>query len=430
MQMAHAALGFDVSAFKRGIRDAQQIIKNGLGATNLFDRFEKNANTAVAKLQAGFKTGIAQINKGLSAFGLGTIGEYAKDAARALTKFTKEGVEQYNRLADAQSSLRATLEARGGPAFAAEWTKRLEDAAQTLSKGMGISQVEGTQAMTALLGRGATPDQAIKLSSLAAGLSKRNELELGQAARLVAEGARGSAGAMRKMGLKASESGDAARDGKANVEAMMAAFGNIGLELTNADELLSNSINDLKITWGELMAPALNEFTLVAADLVRGLNEILRRFEALTPDSMKTPTRVGIAVGSTLKSYGVSLPKQISKDQYGTMLRVGLGAVPVVGTFGAYAAYAASTGEDSRGMAQARIANGTNFQRPGQGFSLPGGRGVSAEDGDPDEMEQMIQAAERRRSRTTAVTSRPVAETRITIQSKSPNRFARTPGGP
>jgi hypothetical protein len=419
MQDAAVGLNFDVSGFRKGIRNAAAAVREGLTPRSL-DAFNKAAAESATKFQSQYSKAAGAINGMLGKFGLGSIDQQIQNLARATFNYTREAVTQYNRMADAATSVRAALEAQGGPQFAQAWTKRLEDAAQVLSTAMGVNKIETTMAQSMFLGRGASPDQAVQLAYLSATYAKKNEKEFLETSRLVADAAAGKTGAAKKLGLSVPATGDQRVDGEAAVAEMFRQFGGIGLELTNSNELVASALTDLQLKVGEDLAPAVNQMQRDIAEILRGLTIMF--------GGAMNAARGG---GRVLKAVGVN-------EQTVDIARYGVQTIgPQFGPGGSIVSsleILQRLGEPDIATAQGRIATGRNYSG-GTPFSIPGSRAVDEDDPEElvDEREREIararKMAERDMSRMNRTRTRAEEPLAIRIYSVRPDRFRQAPGG-
>lgn len=411
MQSAAVGLNFDVSGFRQGIRDANQAVREGLTPRSL-EPFDKGVKSSAKTMRTEFSSAIGYLGSAFAALGItATLG----GLGAALKEFTKDAVEQSNKLADAATSLSAALRAAKQPEGK---LGELEQAAATLGTGLGISRVESTNAMSTLIGQGATPNQAVQLAVLAATYSKKNNLPFEQTVKLVAEAARGKAKSALALGIEAQATGDPRADGAAYIAELARRYpSDVGLAMTNDDERRDQSYEDLKLAWGDNSAPVVNAKDRMLGDFYRGLAARARGDSVRNYLNMRNPA---------------DLARRRSQNQFNLMT-----AIP---TAGASLMFNEDVflGQLIREREEARIANAGRYNIT-EGFSLPPTRAIDDEEETAPAASSrrtptradLIKRAENDRRRMAAQTRVPMEEgTKIVIVSKSPNRFARSAGGP
>jgi hypothetical protein len=269
--MPTVGLQFDLSAWRKGVRDAGAIVRKGISAT-LLRPFDIAVRKTVRAMRATFAAAGNFIKGVLSSalaplLGLLAVAKIIDSIKDALTG----SLAAYRQYADSVTVLRAALNTLGARIDTDGAVASVKELGEQLRLAMGITGTEVNQAFAALLTRGFDMAQARQLTILAANYAKKSGKPIQDVARQIADAANGSVNAMKDLGVQIVATGDRVRDGEAAVIALKAAYGDIGSELANPSERLAAAWNMLAVSLGEKISPILEPIIQGFSDLVVGL---------------------------------------------------------------------------------------------------------------------------------------------------------------
>lgn len=274
--MPDVGLRFDLSAWRKGIRDAEKIVKDGLQGKPLkhFDRQVKNS-TAGAKKEFGGLGGFISRTL-LKAFapllGLLAIGAIFSKIKQAIG----ESLKAFRDYSDSVTQLRAALGTLGADVNMDAAVGQVRELGNQLRMALGVTGAEVNRAFSDFITRGFDTRQARQLTILAANYAKKTGKPLADIAKKIADAANGSVDAIKDLGVQVSATGDKVRDSMAAVAALKGAFGEIGTDLANPSERLAAAWNALAVAFGERIAPILEPVIQGFADFVTGLTQTER----------------------------------------------------------------------------------------------------------------------------------------------------------
>ncbi len=300
-------LTFDLSAWRKGVRNAAGIVKQGLG------------DKALTPFQRGVKKTLASVKKRFISFGkvvstalktaLGPIATLFALAAilAGIKKMLTGSLQAFRDYSDSVTKLDASLRTLNGVNVEAA-KQQVKELGEQLRLSMGIKAAETNAAFSTFITRGFDLRQARQLTLLAANYAKKSGKPITDVTKQIADAANGSVDAMKKLGVEINTTGNKVRDGESAVLALKAAYGDIGSELTNPSERLAAAWNDLAISLGERISPVIEPIIQGFSDFVTGLTQTEEGKQILDgiADALKTSVDwIGKAIQFTTNLVGI-----------------------------------------------------------------------------------------------------------------------------
>lgn len=289
-------LKFGLDEWRKGVRDASNIVKKNLDKRTLTP-FEKGVKKVAVGMRTAFTAAATAIKGALMSAFLPLTAVLAPIAAIAgIRKALTESLTAFREASDAATTLRSALEFEGlGEDQISAVQASVGELGSRLRLAMGILQKDTDQAFATFVTRGFDITQAEQLTVLAANFAKKSGKPIADVTKMIADAANGSVDAMKELGVQITATGDAVRDGEAAVLAMKGAYGDIGSDLANPSERLAAAWNQLAVIFGEKISPALEPIIQGFADLVTGLSE--------TEEGRKTMEALGDTVGWLARKF-------------------------------------------------------------------------------------------------------------------------------
>ena len=261
MTKANVGLGFDVSAFRKGVTNASQIVRRGLGDDAL-KPFNRSVAKSARNMRRKFRNATRSISRGLFSIqglvlGLGV--------AKLASEIRELGQESRD-LADSVTLLRTAAEAEGVEIN----TRRFEQLAQDIQRTLGVSAVETNRAAAMFLGRGFNADQSAELARLSASAMKAFNLSGDRASRLIADALNGSEEAVKRIGIEFESTGDEIQDAAILSAKLRARFDELGADLVNPSERLDGILMSIRQTLGGEILQTLDPILIKVGDFLAG----------------------------------------------------------------------------------------------------------------------------------------------------------------
>lgn len=274
--MPDVGLRFDLSAWRKGIRDAEKIVKDGLQGKPLkaFDRQVKTSTTAAKREFGGLggfisRTLLRALAPLLGLLAVGAIFSKIKSAIG-------ESLKAFREYSDSVTTLRAALSTLGDGVNLEAATASVRALGDQLRLALGVTGAEVNRAYSAFITRGFDTRQARQLTILAANYTRQTGKPLADVSKKIADAANGSVDAIKDLNVQVSVTGNKIADAMAAVTALKSSYGDIGSDLVNPSERLAAAWNALAVAFGERIAPVLEPVIQGFADFVTGLTQTER----------------------------------------------------------------------------------------------------------------------------------------------------------
>lgn len=277
--MAELGLNFDLSLWKKGIRDAAALTKQGLsGVLSPFD-------AAVKKSLGGLRGSFGAAFKGLGGFVSGALGPIAAlaSAGAIIEGIRRSVVASYKAWDDYADSVEIVKAALGTipEVNIGDATKQVEGLGDMLRASLGIIGAETNKAFATFITRGFDTSQARQLTILAANYAKKTGKPLEEVAMSIGDAANGQLKSIKALGLQVSVTGNRVVDAQNAVLALKDAYATIGTDLVDPHEQLMASLNAIAVMLGERIAPVIEPIVRGIADFVTGLSRTEQGRQAL-----------------------------------------------------------------------------------------------------------------------------------------------------
>jgi hypothetical protein len=216
-QSASVGLKFDLSAIKKGSRDARAIVKK-----NLDGGVTSGMTKGVKGIGAAFKTAL------LPALAIGaSIGAALLVSKKLYNVWLKysELARDYN---DSLLILTRSMDNQGFNFVKGQHETFIRDIANTLE----VSREDMNKSLSAFIERGNTFEQAKELSTLAAQAHLETGKSMDKVTKTISKAISGEVAALEMLNITIPKTGDKIKDAEAAAEALRAKFGEVGFGLS------------------------------------------------------------------------------------------------------------------------------------------------------------------------------------------------------